>query len=224
MVSLFSIVNVPIALEMAGNPVIPPAMQTAYADMINNIIVEMIPFEFYHTTPLSGVDLWDGGDNYIKAKFKKSPIVTITKIEIVDESHTVTTVISPNYYFVREGFIIYFRNTVSYLKYQLSDRLLGIFPRGQDNIKMTYTYGVSDTSDTFLAVQAAANMLLAAMFLIHAGTAKGVITGGVSSWTVESVQKAYGQQGAMGAEISRYWSMGDTLLRGVAGGWTMEIQ
>jgi hypothetical protein len=66
-------------------------------------------------------------------------------------------------------------------------------------------------------------MMLAAMFLIDTGTKKAILTGGVTAWTIESVQRSFGQQGPLGVEIARYWSMGLQQIKDVAGGWVMEI-
>lgn len=202
------------AKNLAGQPSFDPTKLATYAAFINAMIEGMVSLEFAPTDAgNSHADFADGGENYIKTKF--GPIVTLTKLEYVDASYAVVSLLDPASYINRDGTGIIEARFCNLPPTQQG--FPGKFDTGQANIKVTYLSGYGPSSPEFKQASLAATYLLASMILQDVASTQDASLGGVQSWTIESISKAYGANGSFGASIVRFWGMGEKLLNDLAG-------
>lgn len=196
------------AKNLAGQPTFDPTKLATYAAFVNSMVEGMIGLEFAPTDAGNNhADFVDGGENYVKTK--NAPIVTLTKLEYVDAAFAVTSLLDAASYINRDG--------TGIIEARLSQALGGIFTYGQANIKITYLSGYGPSSTEFKQASLAATYLLASLILQDVASAQDASLGGVQSWTIETVSKAYGGNGSFGAAIVRFWAMGEKLLNDLAG-------
>jgi hypothetical protein len=203
------------AKNLAGQPSFDPTKLATYAAFINAMVEGMLGgLEFAPTDAGNNhADFVDGGENFIKTRF--SPVVTLTKIEYVDSSFAVVTLLDATWYINRDG-----TGIIEARYCNLPPNVQGWpgkFTLGQANIKITYLSGYGPSSTEFKQASLGATNLLASMILQDVASTQDATLGGVQSWTIETVSKAYGSNGSFGASITRFWAMGQKLIDDLAG-------
>jgi hypothetical protein len=210
------------AKDLAGQPTFNATKLATYAAFINAFVGQSIGEEFAATDAGNAhEDFLDGGSNYVKTR--NSPIVTLTKIELVDSGYVVQSMIDARFYIQRNGSgIIEARANLP--EYGTAyPRYPGRFPEGQANLKVSYLSGYGPSSEHFKQASLGATYLLASMILQDVASAQDTTLGAVQSWTIESISKTYGSSGAYGAQITRFWTMGKQIIDGIAGGSELQI-
>jgi len=202
------------AKNLAGQPSFDPTKLAAYAAFINAMVEGMVGLEFAPTDAGNNhADFVDGGANFIKTKF--GPVVTLTKLEYVDAAFAVVSLLDAQSYINRDGTGIIEARYSTVQGNPLG--FPGLFDCGQANIKITYLSGYGPSSSEFKQASLGATYLLASMILQDVAGSQDATLGGVQSWTIETVSKAYGSSGSFGASITRFWAMGEKLLADLAG-------
>lgn len=208
------------AKNLAGQPTFDPTKLAAYELFINSLVESMVGLEFAPTDAgIAHADFLDGGDNYIKTR--NGPLVTLEAVSLVDTSFAVSQVLDPTTYINRNN-----TGIIEARFCNLQPSIIafpGKFPLGQANIKVDYHSGYGPSSPEFKQASLAATYLLASMILQDVASAQDATLGGVQSWTIETVSKAYGSNGSFGASIVRFWAMGEKMLQALAGESAYQI-